>query len=103
MQGRAPEDQTQTPGQGNDLLANMIDILRQNANDPPAEVKGVPNSFLDELERVPKKSLKKDDTCPICVNPFLDGMFHTLCRKNFRRLIVSSGRQVPPRRTAALS
>ncbi|KAH8730792.1 hypothetical protein GQ44DRAFT_736457 [Phaeosphaeriaceae sp. PMI808] len=56
----------------NDLLANMIDELRQNADDPPTELKGVPDSFLDELERVPKKALKPTDTCPICVNPFLE-------------------------------
>jgi hypothetical protein len=33
----------------------------------------VPDSFLDELERVPKSALKPTDECPICVNPFLDG------------------------------
>lgn len=56
-----------------DLLANMIEVLRQNADDPPSELKGCPDSFLDELERVPTKSLKPTDTCPICVNPFLEG------------------------------
>ena len=56
-----------------DLLANMIEMLRQSADDPPSELKGCPNSFLDELERVPTKSLKPTDTCPICVNPFLEG------------------------------
>lgn len=59
--------------EGNDLLANMIEVLRENADDPPAELKGVPDSFLDELERVPKNALKPTDTCPICVNPFLEG------------------------------
>lgn len=72
MRGR-PTDE----GSENDLLANMIEVLRQNADDPPTELKGVPNSFLDELERVPKKSLKASDTCPICVNPFLDGKLTT--------------------------
>lgn len=72
MQGRPQQD---TQAGDNPLLAQMIEVLRQNADDPPAEVKGVPNTFLDELERVPKKVLKKDDTCPICVNPFLDGRF----------------------------
>ncbi len=57
----------------NDLLANMIEVLRQSADDPPSELKGCPDSFLDELERVPNKSLKATDTCPICVNPFLEG------------------------------
>jgi hypothetical protein len=59
---------------GSDLLANMIEVLRENADDPPTELKGVPDSFLDELERVPKKALKPTDTCPICVNPFLEGV-----------------------------
>jgi hypothetical protein len=70
MRGRPTEDEAE--GQ-DDLLANMIEVLRQNADDPPTELKGVPDSFLDELERVPKKSLKPTDTCPICVNPFLEG------------------------------
>lgn len=35
----------------------------------------MPQSYLDELERVPKKSLKKTDTCPICSEPFLDDEF----------------------------
>jgi hypothetical protein len=53
----------------------MIEVLRANADDPPTELKGVPNSFLDELERVPKKALKPSDTCPICVNPFLEDKY----------------------------
>lgn len=70
MRGRPAEEE----GSGdNDLLANMIEVLRQNADDPPTELKGVPDSFLDELERVPKAALKPSDTCPICVNPFLEG------------------------------
>ena len=72
MRGR-PTDESSDSGSENDLLANMIEVLRQNADDPPAELKGCPDSFLDELERVPNKSLKPTDTCPICVNPFLEG------------------------------
>jgi hypothetical protein len=78
MQGRGGEGHDPEHTGDNNLLASMIETLRQNADEPPAEVKGVPNSFLDELERVPKKALKKDDTCPICVNPFLDGEFQTV-------------------------
>lgn len=71
MRGRSTDD---TPAAADgDLLANMIEVLRQNADDPPTELKGVPDSFLDELERVPKKALTPTDTCPICVNPFLEG------------------------------
>jgi hypothetical protein len=74
MRGR-PTDESNGDS---DLLANMIEVLRENADDPPTELKGVPDSFLDELERVPKKALKASDTCPICVNPFLEG---ALCIK----------------------
>lgn len=73
MRGR-PADEAGDAGEGGgDLLSEMIGFLRQNADDPPSELKGVPDSFLDELERVPNKSLKPTDTCPICVNPFLEG------------------------------
>lgn len=68
-------------GSDNDLLGNMIEYLRQNADDPPAELKGVPDSFLDELDRVPKNSLKPTDTCPICVNPFLEGKSNMICKR----------------------
>ncbi|CAE7179791.1 hypothetical protein P3342_002476 [Pyrenophora teres f. teres] len=71
MRGRPSDDSN---GDG-DLLANMIQVLRENADDPPTELKGVPDSFLDELERVPKKALKETDTCPICVNPFLEDKY----------------------------
>ncbi|KAF2830820.1 hypothetical protein CC86DRAFT_391638 [Ophiobolus disseminans] len=69
MRGRPAEEER---GEDPDLLANMIELLRQSADDPPTELKGVPDSFLDELERVPKTALKPSDTCPICVNPFLE-------------------------------
>lgn len=40
--------------------------------DKPTEVKGVSQEYLDMLERVPKKTLKPDDACPICAENFLD-------------------------------
>ncbi|KAK8210633.1 hypothetical protein IWZ01DRAFT_503706 [Phyllosticta capitalensis] len=55
-----------------DTHIEMIDQLRNLANNPPREVHGVPDSFLDALDRVPKKALKKDDQCNICGLPFLD-------------------------------
>lgn len=73
---------------GNDLLATMVQSLMENANDPPRKLQGVPDSFLDELERVPKKALKKTDTCPICCNPFLDDEYPLVvqlpCHKDHR-------------------
>ena len=65
MRGRPADDEA---GGERDLLAGMIEVLRQNADDPPTELKGVPDSFLDELERVPKKSLKPTDTCRCSLN-----------------------------------
>ncbi|KAF4637645.1 hypothetical protein G7Y89_g430 [Cudoniella acicularis] len=52
-----------------DELMNDVESL---IDSPPEKVPGVPQSYLDELERVPKKALKKTDTCPICAEPFLD-------------------------------
>lgn len=43
--------------------------------DPPTKVAGVPQTYLDSLERVPKRRLKKSDTCPICAEKFLDDEF----------------------------
>lgn len=81
MRGRpADESESGSGGGDNDLLANMIEVLRQSADDPPAELKGCPDSFLDELERVPNKSLKPTDTCPICVNPFLEDQYPLVVR-----------------------
>ncbi|KAF2243724.1 hypothetical protein BU26DRAFT_534019 [Trematosphaeria pertusa] len=80
MRGRASDEQGNAQGGGDDLLASMIEVLRQNADDPPTELKGCPDSFLDELERVPKKSLKPTDTCPICVNPFLEDEYPLVVR-----------------------
>jgi hypothetical protein len=73
--GRIPGDEgsENTHGGDNDLLGGMIELLQQSADNPPAELKGCPDSFLDELERVPNKTLKQTDECPICVNPFLEG------------------------------
>lgn len=36
------------------------------------DIQGVPQEFIDSLDRVPKKTLKKDQTCSICTNDFLD-------------------------------
>lgn len=73
MRGRPSDDRDNNAPDGEDLLARMIEQLREHADNPPSELNGVPDSFLDELERVPNKSLKPTDTCPICVNPFLEG------------------------------
>jgi hypothetical protein len=60
-------------GDDNPLLRGMIELLDSLAGAPPTKLEGVSNAFLDELERVPRKELKKDDCCPICSEPFLEG------------------------------
>lgn len=51
----------------------LLEQIRSMIDNPPKDIHGVPDSFLDELERVPKKDLKKDDSCAICRIPFLEG------------------------------
>lgn len=67
------------------LLGRLVEELMQDAENPPREVKGVSDDFLAQLDRVPKTALKDKD-CPICGNPFLDGILlitleycHVLC------------------------
>jgi len=69
-----------TPEGLSDLQNSMIATLLANARDPPREIKGVPQSFLDGLERVPKKALRKDMDCPICGLPFLDDEYPLVVR-----------------------
>ncbi|KAK0249296.1 hypothetical protein LTS09_015558 [Friedmanniomyces endolithicus] len=54
------------------LLEQLVESLMQSAEHPPAEVQGVSDEFIEQLERVPKKNLKADQTCPICSNPVLE-------------------------------
>lgn len=55
-----------------DLLRTLFDALEADVLNPPREVDGVSQEFLDTLERVPKKTLRPDDACPICAEKFLD-------------------------------
>ncbi|ODM17518.1 hypothetical protein SI65_07193 [Aspergillus cristatus] len=57
---------------GEDLLTTMIQSLLSEADTPPREVEGVSEEFCDVLDRVPRKSLKESQVCPICNNPFLE-------------------------------
>lgn len=54
------------------LLTRLVEDMEQMIDDPPTKVAGVPQSYLDSLDRVPKKQLKKSDSCPICGEKFLD-------------------------------
>jgi hypothetical protein len=52
-------------------LDDMIEQINQLIHEPPEVVKGVPQSYLDGLERVPKKKLKALGECPICATEFV--------------------------------
>ncbi len=54
-----------------ELLTSLISELEASAEDPPNEVKGVSQGFLDTLDRVDKKKLG-DESCPICGEKFKD-------------------------------
>jgi hypothetical protein len=54
------------------FLESLMSIVQGTIEDPPSKVQGVPQSYLDGLERVDKRKLKKTDSCPICNEAFLD-------------------------------
>ncbi len=62
-----------------DLLVSLISQLHQEHDslDPP---KGMDDAFFDTLERIDKKRLKSDETCPICTTPFLDDPYPLVVR-----------------------
>jgi len=62
------------------LQSSMISTLLSAAEHPPKEIRGVPDSFLDGLERVPKNKLRKEMECPICGEPFLDDPYPLVVR-----------------------
>lgn len=64
---------TTAPSEGNrEFLEHLITMLESDVNSPPERIRGVTQQYLDSLDRVPKKKLKKDDACPICAEPYLD-------------------------------
>ncbi|KAL9599321.1 MAG: hypothetical protein Q9179_003594 [Wetmoreana sp. 5 TL-2023] len=80
---------------GGNLLDTLIESLEADAEAPPREVQGVSDAFLDELDRVPKKSLKKADSCPICGNPFLDGTLRHSIYLTYRKNLLKKKEAMP--------
>lgn len=68
--------EAQGANNNNELLGRLVATLMESAEHPPTEVKGVSDEFISELERVPRKDLKSDMSCPICSNPFVEGKYH---------------------------
>jgi hypothetical protein len=54
------------------FLESLVEALELDVAHPPREIEGVSQEFLDGLDRVPRKTLKDDDTCPICAERCLD-------------------------------
>lgn len=71
---RASDGNVEPSNSQDELLGRLVASLMESAEDPPAEVEGVSDEFIEQLERVPKKKLREDMSCPICGNPFLEGM-----------------------------
>ncbi|KAK9454131.1 hypothetical protein V1511DRAFT_461064 [Dipodascopsis uninucleata] len=58
----------------NPLLEQLASQLLEDATNPPTD-RGVSQQFLDALDRIPRKLLKKDDSCAICSTPYLDDKY----------------------------
>ncbi|GAB1315783.1 hypothetical protein MFIFM68171_05993 [Madurella fahalii] len=54
------------------FLQSLVEALELDVARPPRQIEGVSQEYLDGLDRVPKKTLKEDDTCPICAERYLD-------------------------------
>ncbi|KAL2132105.1 hypothetical protein VTI74DRAFT_4228 [Chaetomium olivicolor] len=57
------------------FLQSLVEVLELDVAHPPKQIEGVTQEFLDGLDRVPRKSLKEDDTCPICAERYLDDQY----------------------------
>jgi RING finger family protein len=60
------------------FLRGLLDTLSSQAEN--AEINGVSQEFIDSLERVPKKMLKKTEMCPICAELFLNDEYPLVVR-----------------------
>ncbi|KAK3905036.1 hypothetical protein C8A05DRAFT_31135 [Staphylotrichum tortipilum] len=57
------------------FLQSLVESLELDVERPPVQIEGVSQEFLDGLDRVPRKTLKADDTCPICAEKYLDDQY----------------------------
>ena len=58
-----------------DFLRELVEALEVDVANPPTEIPGVSQEYLDGLDRVPRKTLKPDETCPICAERYLDDQY----------------------------
>lgn len=57
------------------FLISLMEALELDVAHPPRKIQGVSQEYLDGLERVDRKSLKRDDECPICAEKYLDDQY----------------------------
>ena len=82
---RGDEDTANLQTNQDDLLGRLVESLMESAEHPPSEVQGVSDEFIEQLERVPKKELREDMSCPICSNPFLEDDYPLVVRLGCHR------------------
>lgn len=58
-----------------EFLRALVEDLELDVAHPPISIPGVSQEYLDSLDRVPRKTLKKDETCPICAERYLDDQY----------------------------
>lgn len=75
---RLLQDQFQTlhstapTAENREFLEQLIQSLDDDIHSPPTRLAGVSQEFVDSLDRVSRKALKKDDDCAICKVPYLE-------------------------------
>ncbi|KAK0707539.1 hypothetical protein B0H67DRAFT_315535 [Lasiosphaeris hirsuta] len=58
-----------------DFLRELVEALEEDVAHPPTSIPGVSQEYLDGLDRVSRKTIKKDETCPICAERYLDDQY----------------------------
>jgi hypothetical protein len=71
---------TSAPNSDNAELLESLIAFTESQSESSTKPSGVPQSYLDELERVPKKQLRAEDSCPICAEKFLDDEYPLVVR-----------------------
>ncbi len=67
---------TTAPTEDNrNFLRELVEALELDIENPPETIQGVPQLYLDTLDRVPRKKLKADESCPICAEKYLDDQY----------------------------
>lgn len=61
--------------ENHDFLRSLVEALEEDVANPPTSIPGVSQEYLDGLERVARKTLRKDETCPICAERYLDDQY----------------------------